>query len=398
MSDQFRFTQKRIRDLAPPAEGRAEYVDTDQPKLRVRVTSSGHKSFAVLTKDRAGEARRITLGSWPTMSVETAREEAGKVLGKILNGIDPVAEKRKVRAESMTLGELLSRYLDGRDLKPKTKIDYTIKLKMGFPDWLTMPASKITEAMILRRHRELTDKFANDSTNGIFRSLRLVIRFGVAIGAIESSPVAILSNARLWHRSHRKDRVIPSDKLGVFLRGVRSMPNIQDQAMLQIMLFSGLRLSEVLGLRWDDVDLTRRILTVRDTKNHTNHSMPIAEPLVPVLIELNDQTGDTPLVFTTTGKQRSYPKKTIMRAIKITGVEFGPHDCRRTFATISEAVGCPTTLTKRLLNHITDRDVTGGYIKTEMDTLRQAVSKIAAYIEAKAQGGVVVPFQARKSA
>ncbi|CAK0768379.1 hypothetical protein CCP4SC76_5030001 [Gammaproteobacteria bacterium] len=111
MADQFTFTQKRIEELASPSEGRMEYADTAQSKLRIRVTATGNKSFIVLTKDTTGSARRITLGQWPEMNVDRARKEAVKVLGQILSGTDPIAEKRKIKAESQTLGELLIRYL-----------------------------------------------------------------------------------------------------------------------------------------------------------------------------------------------------------------------------------------------------------------------------------------------
>ena len=358
----------------------------------IRVTATGNKSFIVLTKDTTGSARRITLGQWPEMNVDRARKEAVKVLGQILSGTDPIAEKRKIKAESQTLGELLIRYLEGRDLKIGTKEDYAKRLGMGFADWKPLPASRITESMILKRHKELTER-GKTLANGCFRVLRAVVRYGVAVGAIPSDPVVVLSKARLWHPNRRKDRVIPSDKLGDFLRGIESLPNIQDRAMILVMLFAGLRIGEVLALRWEDIDLDNRILTVRETKNGTDHTIPIAIPLVSVLSELHAQTGATLLAFSTTGEARSYPKKTIIRAVKATGVEFSPHDLRRTFATIAEAVGLPVTLIKRLLNHVTDNDVTGGYIRTELDTMRQAIAKIVDYIEAKARGSVAMPLK-----
>ena len=38
MADQFTFTQKRIEELASPSEGRMEYADTAQSKLRIPVS------------------------------------------------------------------------------------------------------------------------------------------------------------------------------------------------------------------------------------------------------------------------------------------------------------------------------------------------------------------------
>ena len=80
----------------------------------------------------------------------------------------------------------------------------------------------------------------------------------------------------------------------------------------------------------------------------------------------------------------SLPKKQIQAVVDASGVEFSPHDCRRTFATIAEAVNLPLTMIKRLMNHVTTNDVTGGYIVTEEATLRAAINKIASYITAKA--------------
>jgi len=74
------------------------------------------------------------------------------------------------------------------------------------------------------------------------------------------------------------------------------------------------------------------------------------------------------------------PIKPIRTVIKATGVEFSPHDGLRTFA---EAVSLPMSMIKRLLNHVTTNEVTGGYIITEEETLRAAINKIASFITAK---------------
>ena len=91
------------------------------------------------------------------------------------------------------------------------------------------------------------------------------------------------------------------------------------------------------------------------------------------------------------------PTKPIKAVIKTSGVEFSSHDCRRTFATIAEAVNLPLTMIKRLMNHVTTNDVTGGYIVTEEETLREAINKVADYIQAKVtQKDNLVQLRAKK--
>ena len=59
----------------------------------VRVTASGVKSF-VVEKLVNGKVRRMTIGRYGEITVEQARSEAQKLLGKIATGIDPRAEQQ----------------------------------------------------------------------------------------------------------------------------------------------------------------------------------------------------------------------------------------------------------------------------------------------------------------
>jgi hypothetical protein len=71
--------------------------------------------------------RRITLGRYGEITVEQARKEAQKLLGKIAAGIDPIAEKQSAKATIVTLNEVFQAYLNARkSLKPKTLYDYKI--------------------------------------------------------------------------------------------------------------------------------------------------------------------------------------------------------------------------------------------------------------------------------
>jgi hypothetical protein len=65
--------------------------------------------------------------------------------------------------------------------------------------------------------------------------------------------------------------------------------------------------------------------------------------------------------------------------------------------TIAEAVSLPMSMIKRLMNHVTTNDVTGGYIVTEEETLRIAINKVADYIQARVtQKDNVIQLHAKK--
>jgi integrase len=383
MDKQFLFTHERLSKLPVPEAGRIEYFDTKQQKLRLRVTATGAKSFAVVKKVN-DKPKRVTIGKWPEVSIAKARDEAINILDEMRQGIDPTARKRKKVIESTKLVDVLERYLAGRDLKPYTVRDYRYKLRLGFNDWLMMPVGSITEDMVLQRHKKIS-QIGKTTANTTMRVLRLSLNYAVAVGMIDSNPTSILSKARLWHKNKRKDRVIPSNQLQAWHEAVEALENQKAKVYLLMLLYMGFRSSEAISLEWSHVDLEAKNITLYDTKNRSNHKLPIPVPLLSYIKALRKSTGGSKWVFPNTKELNpmAVPNKPMKMVMRASDVEFSPHDCRRTFATIAEAVNLPLTMIKRLMNHVTTNDVTGGYIVTEEETLRQAINKVADYIQSR---------------
>ena len=55
----------------------------------------------------------------------------------------------------------------------------------------------------------------------------------------------------------------------------------RDRLLLALMAYAGLRRSELLGLDWDDVDLSRRLLRIRRAKGGRQRTIPIHTALAP---------------------------------------------------------------------------------------------------------------------
>jgi hypothetical protein len=78
------------------------YRDGELKGFALRVTSSGSKSFVVETLIN-NKVKRMTLGKYGSLTVEQARNEAKKLLGKIATDIDPIAARKEERIKSITL-------------------------------------------------------------------------------------------------------------------------------------------------------------------------------------------------------------------------------------------------------------------------------------------------------
>ena len=132
MKKRFNFTQQRIATLPIPEKSektlssvRKEYYDIQQPKLIIRVSSTGSRSFAVLKKDKIGHTKRITIGRFPDVSVSDARDQATEILSKLSKGTDPVEEKRIHKMQSQTLHELIETYIQNHDQSKIIVKNYT---------------------------------------------------------------------------------------------------------------------------------------------------------------------------------------------------------------------------------------------------------------------------------
>jgi len=382
MNERVQFTQARIRALPAPTSGRKDYYDTKVPKLACRVSSTGNKSFVVV-RWNGSRTQRITIGKFPEYSVTQAQEQAQSILASMNTGINPIEQKRKAAIAQASFRDVLEQCISSRTLKPSTAKDYRYKSHLGFSDWLDKPVNAITEQMVLKRHRDISAKHET-TANNTMRVLRLTMNFAVAIGILNSNPADILRKARAWNDNNRTKRIIPSSMLLDWHQAVNQLKNRKARVFLFMALYMGARRGELLKLRWQDVSIELEKITFPDTKNGLDHELPIPSFIMHQLKDLHDETGDSAWVFAGAkpGKPMVTPAGPIRQVRQLSGVEFSPHDCRRTFATIAEAAGMPETMIKRLLNHVTSNDVTGGYIITEEHTLRGAINKIASYIQA----------------
>jgi integrase len=381
MAIKINFTQDRIKNLlAPTDKEREDYHDTGCPKLICRVSKTGNKTFAVLKKTSDGSTRRVTLGRFPDLTVAEARKMTQAALTFLAQGINPTEEKRKQRVRSMTLEELLERYLkDKSDLREASVIDYRKKLNQGFSDWMNKPINEITRDMVLARRKQIEGGRDNK-----LRVLRLLMRYAVVtLKALEENPVDVLRDGSLWAKPKRKKRMIPSDNLRDWYNAVLDLKNEKAKVYLLLLLHTGLRDQDIRYLEWTDIDFKSDSLTARDTKNHTDFKTYIAPQLKPYLRSLQQLTGDSRFLFPGETKDgvMDIPRKPIAQVKAKTGIDFSSHDLKRTFLTIGEAAMIPFSLLKTLANHKTDGDVTAGYINTEANTMRQAIKKIADYIQ-----------------
>lgn len=169
---------------------------------------------------------------------------------------------------------------------------------------------------------------------------------------------------------------------------------------LLLLLFTGLRRQEAATLQWDHINLLDRTLTIPDPKNHEPLTLPLSDFVHGLLSERKTKAVNE-YVFPGTGAQGYLiePRRHIERVTEACGVSFSLHDMRRTYITVADSLDISAYAIKRLVNHKMSRDVTAGYIISDVERLRRPMQQITDYlVRTTSTKPVVVPLVRDKMA
>ena len=391
-----KITKSFIDTIPYPDTGQIFYRDTELKGFGLRVGTGSKVYFAEGKVNN--KTVRVTIARHGVFTPEQARTEAKNILGMIARGINPNDIDKAKKAKSVTLAEVYQAYLKARSsLKPRTVYDYSRFMKTYFDEWQKKPLAEINKDLIERKHREIGQR-SEAQANLAMRFMRALFNF--ALGQYEDSagnpiiadnPIKRLSQTRAWYRVDRRQTIIKSHDLPAWFDAVNNLPIKSDgrnrehvKDFLLLLIFTGLRREEGLGLQWQHVDFKAKTLMIPDPKNRQAHTLPLSDFLHDMLKVRKDKNhGKSLFVFPGTGLKgyMDDPQKQMKKVIALSGVQFTPHDLRRTFITIAESLDISAYALKRLANHKMTSDVTAGYIIGDAERLRIPMQQVTDYLK-----------------
>ena len=374
-------------DPEKPNTNQQLLFDSVLPGFGVRVTENNKAYFA---QKRVGrKVVRFTIGPCNQIIPEKAREIANEKLLEMTRGQDPNLIKQGILAEAdITLEKSFHDFVEVRSLKPITFREYNRAMKKTFKDWQTKPVNSITKDMVMRKFRKVSSESGPALANLEFRFLRALMNF--AMGQYENSkgkplvsvnPVSRLSETKAWHRIKRRQTIIDKSDLPKWYKAVRDLVNEDFRDYLTLLLLTGVRRSEGFQLQWSDIDLRNKTFIIQDTKNHNPLSLPMGSFLYKMFKE-RKRTSKSEWVFPGTGRTKHMvdPKGALKEIKETTGIKFSFHDLRRLFITTTDSLDISTYAMKALVNHSLNGDVTGGYIVSDPQRLKEPMQRIETHL------------------
>ena len=359
------------------------YVKRDAvtPHFCIRVTPTTKTFFWEKTIKNKGQ-KRITIGRFPEINVEQAREIADDIAADYAKGID-VQERRASARNEMTLGELWLDYREHRQRKIEGKYSPTL------------------ERLWKRFYRKWEDKRLSEITFDKARRMILDIRKRAPIRAnrIQRQGQAMFNYARRelrWKGDNpfnfafvsekgraRKARVKPHE-MPQFMKGLEAC-SADMRVLFLCLLFTGRRVGEVRAMRWVDLDFETGIWTLRETKVGEEQEAALPSQLVELLVERHRKVKSE-WVFPSSSKSRHVEeiKKAWKEVREASGLyHLQARDLRRTLASWAQDVNVPIAAVQAQLGHANISTTAKHYTSIDQTVQQRALDKtVASMIEA----------------
>lgn len=385
---------KTVVDKLTPGEKEQYLWDYQIPGFGVRMYPTGRKVYVLQYRTEAGETRKMKLGQHGPITTDSARKKAKELLGKVASGKDPSSERQQLRKD-LTVAQLCDVYLaEGMRHKKAS----TIKTDTGRIERHIKPllGSKRVQAVVSRD----IEKFMRDVIDGrtagdkktrkhglarvrggkgtASRTVGLlggIFSFAVNQGLCTDNPVRGVERPKDQERTRfLQDSEFP--RLSAAMEEAeRAGANCYVIGALKLLLLTGCRKSEVLTLRWDDVDLETGHLHLSDAKAGAR-SVALNKAAKVVLRDLAiARTSNYVFPSRDSGKHLSDLGKVWRDIRSNAGLDdVTIHDLRRSFGSTAHAAGVDIYMIRELLGH-RDLRTTQIYVRVA-DKARQAASEL----------------------
>jgi integrase len=390
---------------------------------------SGPKTWIVEYRPGAGgrkvAKRRLKIDVSKRTTPEAARSRAKKILARVRLGEDPAAV-RAARLATPTIAEFAKQFLKEAAspprLKPNTSRLYADNLRrLVVPAIGSLKLDAVTSPDIARLHAKV-GKATPTAANNMLVTISSLYRYASEIRLVTKgfNPVRY---AATRHKTQKRERFLSVEEMKRLADALnqleqcglaRSLTSNLDEAhakhrakpdrqkievspfvigAIRLLLFTGCRRSEILKLRWSEVDFDQGVLNLADGKTGRK-TVVLNGPALTILSGL-PRSGR----YVIAGNDPDAPRPDITqqwrRIRELAGLDgtdgkppFRLHDFRHSFASIGVGAGMGLPIVGKLLGHC-QAATTHRYAHLDADPLRRAVNSIGDSISAamKIPGG-----------
>jgi integrase len=398
-------------------EGKPYKRHADGGCLYLEVSKAGGKSWRWKYL-AGGKEKRLTLGTYPQLSLANARKARDEARALLESGTDPGEAKQDAKRARLAASDLAFEKVarawweHWRANKAERHAGYVIaRLEAdAFPAFGEKPVNELTSPAFVRMAKSIEARGAADIARRVLQTCGQVMRYAVAHGLTDRNPVADVKPGDVLRARRQVNFArIELSELPELLRKIEGYTGGPFTRLgLKLMLLTFVRTGELIGARWQEFDLAAaqwRIPAER-TKSRREHLVPLSSQALDVLRTLQAVHGNDPARCTGPAllfpgeRKRSKPmsSNTMLKALERLGYKgrMTGHGFRGVASTALNEMGYRPDVIEAQLAHVEENRVRAAYNHARYAAERVALMQDwANYCDAVRQGGAVIPLRAK---
>lgn len=403
MGDKAKITRRVVDAAVLPAAGHYFIWDLALKGFRLRVRSSGTKTFEFAYRVEGQRQRLLTIGHYGAFTPDQARKKAEEAKYLVGLGRDPQEEKTKAR-NACTVAELAERYLsEGRIDKPSkresswrtdevyfrchivpllgTRAARSLRPNDIMRWQADVMAGKTATTQKLGFRRKSVVRGGRGAATRATRALGAMLNWAVKRDLIENNPVSKVPK----FRDGQRERFLTDQEAVHLFQTLATMEDAGEVRPIHADLFrlialTGARLSEIRELAWTEIDFLHRLILLTPDRHKTGRTGRKAINLnSEALAILERRRNDTAWVFPKTPPYEGpiEPPRRCWNALteraECPGLRI--HDLRHTFASLLIRDGHSLSFVQKALGH-SRPEVTARYAHLKDEATRSAFDHV----------------------
>ncbi|MFH1738225.1 MAG: tyrosine-type recombinase/integrase [bacterium] len=388
-----RLTKTAI-DKAKPQDKPFILWDDEVSGFGVKVYESGKKSF-VIDYRLHGRQRRMVVGRYGRTTLDEARKLAKQKLTDVLKGADPLEAKIETQRRT-TVRDLCDLFMTehSRPHKKSWREDERRFRDYVVPWFGKKRIADLKRSDVARLHNHIGVGRKKPSTREADNTIGLISVLYSFAGQRGFVPEGYnpAKGIKRFPIEPRDRWVRPAEWPGL-LQAIEQEENVYISAAFLLLILLGVRKSELLRMKWDDIDFDRKILRLPQTKSGKTQFLPLSEAAIQIIQDLPRQKGNEfVLCGHRHGQHLTNISKPWKRITERAGLkDLRVHDLRRSLGSTMASDGVPMQVIQKVLRHANITTTQRVYGHLSDDPIRAAMDehseKVIAFTRLRKQAG-----------
>ncbi|AIW13336.1 integrase domain-containing protein [Vibrio tubiashii] len=395
-------SDKQLKSAKPKSK---EYVLTDVNSLRLRITPNGVKRWLVNYKDPVSDKRtNLSLGTYPIITLATARKLTMEVQELIALGISPKEHREAKKREQQSISEhtlfnVASQWFELK--KDAVTVDYATDIWRSFemyffPKFGDTPISELTAPNVIMALRPIEARGNLETVKRLVQRINEVMTYAVNCGLVFSNPLAGIKEAFKKPKKQHMATLTPEELPELMNALATASIKKVTRSLIEWQLHTMTRPAEAAGARWEEINLEERIWTIPPArmKKGREHRIPLTDEAVAILEYLQPISGHREFIFPSDRDPKKHcNSQTANMALKRMGFanRLVSHGLRSIASTTLNEQGFEPDLIEVALAHVDKNQIRSAYNRTDfLDRRRPMMSWWSGHIITASQGSLSV--------